>query len=544
MTLSQVLLQPPPLLALAHHHHHHRTLSSPAGCPSLSVVDDHLFAPLDKEHPMSATTRRSPFADSVQSSISPQSGSVTTPDGEANSPSPVEMSAGAFAHHHFSGSASSLPAGPDLEAYRMANLTTERYLRGSDKYSHPSHHYPLLDQRRMSDPAMYGTTTGTYPTHPSSDLAANRYHLFHNNHSSYTSPRSYPFSLHRTPSLDSSSSDQLPISAFDHPVDIDQPLSPLNPSFSGGASPNMGLPGISTLHEDYGPSPPGTGTSSSSNPMATRQYPLHDGGSPPSSKQYSFVSLPGNAVKKRPRRRYDEIERLYQCNWPNCTKAYGTLNHLNAHVTMQKHGSKRSPNEFKELRKQWRKAKKEEADARTLNALSMRQAPQHHPHRHLSRESLSDTDYPPYHTATHHTVHPDQFPQTPSSADLHESVYHRDLYARRQRYNNGYIQSSTATSGPTYNTHALHHSSIPMNRLPANSTLLTPPAGYEPAPLGSVNNADAYGPYELYASDSRPDSSHGSVGSYDERRRGVSYIEDGRPRSTHLGLGSAHGSDY
>ncbi|EPT01139.1 hypothetical protein FOMPIDRAFT_36963, partial [Fomitopsis schrenkii] len=77
-------------------------------------------------------------------------------------------------------------------------------------------------------------------------------------------------------------------------------------------------------------------------------------------KTYSFVSLPGNAVKKRPRRRYDEIERLYQCSWPNCTKAYGTLNHLNAHVTMQKHGSKRSPGEFKELRKQWRQAKKEQ----------------------------------------------------------------------------------------------------------------------------------------------------------------------------------------
>ena len=30
-------------------------------------------------------------------------------------------------------------------------------------------------------------------------------------------------------------------------------------------------------------------------------------------------------------------------SFPNCTKAYGTLNHLNAHVTMQKHGPKRSP---------------------------------------------------------------------------------------------------------------------------------------------------------------------------------------------------------
>jgi len=80
------------------------------------------------------------------------------------------------------------------------------------------------------------------------------------------------------------------------------------------------------------------------------------------SKTYSFVSLPGNAVRKRPRRRYDEIERLYQCSWPNCTKRYGTLNHLNAHVVMQRHGNKRSPNEFKELRKQWRKAKKDETE--------------------------------------------------------------------------------------------------------------------------------------------------------------------------------------
>lgn len=62
-----------------------------------------------------------------------------------------------------------------------------------------------------------------------------------------------------------------------------------------------------------------------------------------SSKTYSFVSLPGNAVRKRPRRRYDEIERLYHCSWTGCTKSYGTLNHLNAHIVMQRHGSKRTP---------------------------------------------------------------------------------------------------------------------------------------------------------------------------------------------------------
>jgi len=64
---------------------------------------------------------------------------------------------------------------------------------------------------------------------------------------------------------------------------------------------------------------------------------------PSVNKTYSFVSLPGNAVRKRPRRRYDEIERLYHCSWPGCTKSYGTLNHLNAHIVMQRHGNKRTP---------------------------------------------------------------------------------------------------------------------------------------------------------------------------------------------------------
>lgn len=75
---------------------------------------------------------------------------------------------------------------------------------------------------------------------------------------------------------------------------------------------------------------------------------------------YSFVPLPGAQTQKRPRRRYDEIERIYQCGWNGCEKAYGTLNHLNAHVFMQGHGEKRTPDEFKEIRAQWRAKKKEE----------------------------------------------------------------------------------------------------------------------------------------------------------------------------------------
>ncbi|KAH9063821.1 hypothetical protein EDB83DRAFT_2223753, partial [Lactarius deliciosus] len=83
------------------------------------------------------------------------------------------------------------------------------------------------------------------------------------------------------------------------------------------------------------------------------------------SKTYSesFVSLPGNAVRKRhPRRCYHEIKRLYHCSWTGCGRGYGALNHLNAHIVKQRHGNKRTTAEFKELRKQWRKAKNDETE--------------------------------------------------------------------------------------------------------------------------------------------------------------------------------------
>ncbi|KAF2225598.1 hypothetical protein BDZ85DRAFT_257763 [Elsinoe ampelina] len=66
-------------------------------------------------------------------------------------------------------------------------------------------------------------------------------------------------------------------------------------------------------------------------------------GGHPMGTVYSFVPIPGAQQHKRPRRRYEEIERMYKCGWQGCEKAYGTLNHLNAHVTMQSHGTKRTP---------------------------------------------------------------------------------------------------------------------------------------------------------------------------------------------------------
>ncbi|KAH7140724.1 hypothetical protein EDB81DRAFT_655423 [Dactylonectria macrodidyma] len=91
---------------------------------------------------------------------------------------------------------------------------------------------------------------------------------------------------------------------------------------------------------------------------------------------YSFVPIPGAQQHKRPRRRYEEIERMYKCGWNGCEKAYGTLNHLNAHVTMQSHGQKRTPEEFKEIRKEWKQRKKEEEAQRKAEEERQRQAAQ------------------------------------------------------------------------------------------------------------------------------------------------------------------------
>ncbi|KAI4870878.1 hypothetical protein F4820DRAFT_147552 [Hypoxylon rubiginosum] len=114
---------------------------------------------------------------------------------------------------------------------------------------------------------------------------------------------------------------------------------------------NYGHPAPSNMgqHPVYHPQPP----------TAPGRPPQYGG-----QQVYSFVPIPGAQQHKRPRRRYEEIERMYKCGWNGCEKAYGTLNHLNAHVTMQSHGQKRTPEEFKEIRKEWKARKKEEEQSR------------------------------------------------------------------------------------------------------------------------------------------------------------------------------------
>ncbi|KAF9525323.1 hypothetical protein CPB83DRAFT_772202 [Crepidotus variabilis] len=370
----------------------------------------------------------------------------------SDSPSPPNISE----HHLLPQNSPDNSQNPFLHSV-LPNYTPEVSLpqdRVSNKYgatSNNTNSLPLIEQRRMSEPAalsgpaLYATpSVGQHSSSSGSRYIHNDTPFAFDPHVLPPRPSSlYPGHLHRGASTGSlrdlrhhhseyhphssqRQSEWKPesqLSAFqqnltDNRADgFDEPISPLQPNFSGvlTGSPTSGMPYSPGSEHPYGPSPPGTGTSTSSSiaplsagpgmpcsPSLSINQHLHRSlsnpnvGTDPSidRKTYSFVALPGNAVKKRPRRRYDEIERLYQCSWPDCSKSYGTLNHLNAHVTMQKHGSKRTPDEFKDMRKQWRKAKKEQAAA----AVSMR------------RDSYADLyeDHAAYDPRylTHHSQHP------------------------------------------------------------------------------------------------------------------------------------------
>ena len=577
-----VLLLPSPSLTLDKQQPH-TAQSGPSYSPTLHVLldddddvpcsgpRDHTSLTSPQQHPIlvSNPSRPTPHSRNPRTRvISPSNPSArpttqTEPSAHiSSSPSPPRMrltplfpSPHSAPHHlnHFASSETSYP--PNMDHYSIANLA-DRYLRANDKYSHNQH--PLLDQRRMSELAMYGSAASGYPSNPA-DLSDARYHQLHHQFS-YVSPPSYPAhssspllrSPNTRPLSDPSWKEDhhLPLHHYDS-VEVEEPLSPLNPTFSGGESPPpMGISGVmfGSLHDDYGPSPPGTGTSTSSNAPATHQQANTTGGpsSPSNTKQYSFVSLPGNGVKKRPRRRYDEIERLYRCSWQNCTKAYGTLNHLNAHITMQKHGSKRSPNgkltllrpfqkhhtdkqaplEFKELRKQWRKAKKEEAEVGVLDVVRHGSHPHQHPSQHhSSRHSMSDADYqahnirPPFDYARH----PERSIQPIAPLDDPQ----RDVYPRRSQRYGPFVSPHPQHGGVAYphpQAHGVNTSNLSMNRLPANSTLLTPLPGYVPSTVSGAAAFDAYSSYDLYRSDSRSRTDHGSLGRHGDR---------GRPRSSH-----------
>ncbi|KAJ7043651.1 Zn finger family DNA binding protein [Mycena alexandri] len=386
----------------------------------------------------------------------------------------------------------------------------------------------ILDQRRMSEPAV--------PYLPHAAPRAQPYSF--NNYDEQSSPHSpeSPY-LSRVGSLGSLRHDYSPsVTHSDWKQDVEEhhhlDVSPFQP-FASGISGSPPLQYAVRGEDTYGPSPPGTSTSSSSTAPAvlptSSQGGQGDSPDPSNKKTYSFVALPGNAVRKRPRRRYDEIERLYHCKWPDCNKAYGTLNHLNAHVQMQKHGAKRSPNEFKELRKQWRKAKKEyesPALGPIRRSMSLRRDDLYHGHPYsgghhrsfshnsalspplsvsipqLRQDASYGVDHLRYAPDSRGEIDAQSYgagidfrqPQNaPWSASSSRDIYHSPLSAHPTY---PYLESSHAQmmeSPPADSYHSPSRSTMG-GRLPPNSMLLTPL-------VASGQVADSYAAAETYYDD-------------------------------------------
>ena len=79
-------------------------------------------------------------------------------------------------------------------------------------------------------------------------------------------------------------------------------------------------------------------------PHEMHNNPSPTSGTRPSMMNQSQKPRHGDSeYTKRPRRRAEEVERLYACTWEGCDKAYGALNHLNTHVRNTNHGPKREP---------------------------------------------------------------------------------------------------------------------------------------------------------------------------------------------------------
>lgn len=121
----------------------------------------------------------------------------------------------------------------------------------------------------------------------------------------------------------------------------------------------------------------------------------HPGGIPNSTTTNTGVHR-----TRRPRRRADEVERLYKCTWNGCEKSYGTLSHLNDHVRLQRHGEKREPHEFKEARRIWRQERKSRRlREHAMHAAQQAQAQttsQHYPQRNHHLAPPTSAVYPPH----------------------------------------------------------------------------------------------------------------------------------------------------
>lgn len=232
----------------------------------------------------------------------------------------------------------SLPTQPMSGQY--ASFGAQPQSLPTTRYPHAQNSNPLLD-RRMSEPVLSQRYAQSQLPNPQSQSHAPSQSSQQPQYAypPAQSPRTvsvayayppYPQSAHGHARIGSGSSGSLTdtygatASNWPGPLkhDLTEGAAPVSPVYAGSVSGSEGVgssPPLSGSRLGPGQARPGAPQGQ----VSQGQAELGPGPLPPpgtqthqrsaNGKTYSFVSLPGNAVKKRPRRRYDEIERLYQC---------------------------------------------------------------------------------------------------------------------------------------------------------------------------------------------------------------------------------------
>ncbi|TVY17564.1 C2H2 finger domain transcription factor CON7 [Lachnellula arida] len=296
---------------------------------------------------------------------------------------------GAFAHseHHSMDRGSTEYPQSGLHSPYPHALNDAQSESSSADHASAAHYTPQPQEVRSNTYSSSATPTSEYGVYPAparpGSFPEHLHRQYHpaSNHSGSSGGMAQPTSP-SMPLQDGRPNHQNPQVKSDQDVPIDPSIaasSPTYPSHNGQYSPYP----PQEMQHGYPPQHPGGAMYQQPRPdwagyAGHPQHPMQSGyavsgAQTPTSaasaggrpgQVYSFVPIPGAQQHKRPRRRYEEIERMYKCGWNGCEKAYGTLNHLNAHVTMQSHGQKRTPEEFKEIRKEWKARKKEEENQR------------------------------------------------------------------------------------------------------------------------------------------------------------------------------------
>ncbi|CDW98269.1 hypothetical protein [Sporisorium scitamineum] len=86
---------------------------------------------------------------------------------------------------------------------------------------------------------------------------------------------------------------------------------------------------------------------------ATQALFGHYAGEGHDNKGQSSSTSSGGIRRIRRRRKSEEVERKYRCDFDGCDKAYGTLNHLNTHRATNKHGPRLNAVGYRKAYAEW-----------------------------------------------------------------------------------------------------------------------------------------------------------------------------------------------